>query len=37
MVKKSKVIHVTLSQDEEQAFTMCLDDFRVGRTRQRVW
>ena len=37
MVNKSKVIYVTLSQGEEQAFKMCLDDFRDGRTRQKVW
>lgn len=29
IVKKSKVIYVTLSQGEEQAFKLCLDDFEV--------
>lgn len=28
-MKKSKVIYVTLSQGEEQAFKLCLDDFEV--------
>lgn len=28
-MKKSKVIYVTLSQGEEQAFKMCVDDFEV--------
>lgn len=29
IVKKSKVIYVTLSQGEEQAFKMSVDDFEV--------
>ena len=28
-MEKSKVICVTLSQGEEQAFKMCVDDFNV--------
>ena len=35
-MKKSKVAYVTLSQGEEQAFKICLDDFELDEPDKKL-